>query len=58
MVRALTVIVVVADTSPPNDLMQINCEHALPALYERVLVPPVVLQELDRASAVATAALG
>ena len=47
-------IVVVADTSPLNYLIQINCDHALPALYERVLVPPAVVQELERASAVAT----
>jgi predicted nucleic acid-binding protein len=33
------VIVVVADTSPLNYLVQINCDHVLPALYERVFVP-------------------
>lgn len=39
-------IVVVADTSPLNYLVQIGCERALPALYERVFLPPVVLREL------------
>ena len=40
-------IVVVADTSPLNYLIQIHCEHLLPALYERVLVPAAVMAELD-----------
>jgi predicted nucleic acid-binding protein len=39
-------IVVVADTSPLNYLVQIGCENALPALYETVLVPPAVWREL------------
>jgi predicted nucleic acid-binding protein len=41
------VIVVVADTSPLNYLIQINCDHVLPALYERVLVPAAVVEELQ-----------
>jgi predicted nucleic acid-binding protein len=39
--------VVVSDTSPLNYLVQIKCEHLLPALYEHVLIPAVVLQELE-----------
>lgn len=38
--------IVVADTSPLNYLLQINCESLLPSLYQRVLVPPAVLHEL------------
>jgi uncharacterized protein len=41
------VIVVVADTSPLNYLIQVNCDHVLPTLYEQVLVPGAVVQELD-----------
>jgi predicted nucleic acid-binding protein len=40
------VIVVVADTSPLNYLIQIGCDHVLPALYERVFVPSTVVEEL------------
>lgn len=40
-------IVVVADTSPLNYLVQINREHTLPALYTRVFVPTAVLEELN-----------
>jgi len=32
-------IVVVADTSPLNYLIQIGCDRLLVALYERVLIP-------------------
>ena len=46
-------IVVVADTSPLNYLIQINCDHVLPALYERVLVPTAVVEELDHPRSVA-----
>ena len=46
-------IVVVADTSPLNYLIQINCDHVLPALYERVFVPTGVVEELDHAKSVA-----
>ncbi len=38
-------IVVVADTSPLNYVIQINCEHVLPALYERIYVPTTVVEE-------------
>ena len=38
--------IVVADTSPLNYLLQIHCESLLPSLYQRVLAPPAVLQEL------------
>lgn len=46
-------IVVVADTSPLNYLIQIKCDHVLPALYERVLVPTAVVDELHHPKAVA-----
>ncbi len=39
--------IVVADTSPLNYLIQIGCESLLPMLYTRVLIPPAVLAELD-----------
>jgi len=38
--------IVVADTSPLNYFLQIDCESLLPSLYQRVLVPPAVLEEL------------
>lgn len=47
-------IVVVADTSPLNYLIQIKCDHVLPALYERVLVPAAVVEELGHPRVVAT----
>jgi predicted nucleic acid-binding protein len=40
-------IVVVADTSPLNYLVLIHCQDVLAALYDRVLVPPAVMTELD-----------
>lgn len=46
-------IVVVADTSPLKYLIQIDCEHILPALYERVFVPATVVEELDHPRTVA-----
>lgn len=39
-------IVVVADTSPLNYLVQINYQGLLPLLYTRVLIPHAVLEEL------------
>jgi hypothetical protein len=38
-------IVVVADTSPLNYLVQIECQNLLPALYERISVPEEVVRE-------------
>jgi predicted nucleic acid-binding protein len=38
--------IVVADTSPLNYLIQIGCESLLPVLYTRVMIPPAVLAEL------------
>lgn len=38
--------IVVADTSPLNYLLQIGCESVLPALYKRIIVPSAVLAEL------------
>jgi predicted nucleic acid-binding protein len=40
-------VIVVADTSPLNYLVQIRCQDLMPALYERVLVPAAVVKELD-----------
>jgi predicted nucleic acid-binding protein len=39
-------IVVVADTSPLNYLVQIHCQELLPALYDRLFVPRAVIEEL------------
>lgn len=38
--------IVVADTSPLNYLIQIDCDSLLPALYRTVLVPLGVVEEL------------
>ena len=43
--------IVVADTSPLNYLIQLNLEGLLHALYRRVLIPPAVLQELKSSAA-------
>lgn len=43
-------ILVVADTSPLNYLVQIGCEELLPGLYDRILVPRAVIEELTHAS--------
>ena len=43
--------VVVSDASPLNYLVWIGCEHVLPKLYERILVPAVVLHELEESGA-------
>jgi predicted nucleic acid-binding protein len=40
-------IAVVADTSPLNYLVQIECQHLLPILFERIFVPAAVVKELD-----------
>jgi hypothetical protein len=44
--RGSTTILVVADTSPLNYLIQIDCQELLTTLYQRVLVPGAVLGEL------------
>jgi predicted nucleic acid-binding protein len=46
------VIVVVADTSPLNYLIQIDCDRILHALYDRVFVPTAVVEELGHPRAV------
>ncbi len=38
--------IVVADTSPLNYLIQIQCEHVLPRLYRVLVVPLGVIEEL------------
>lgn len=42
-------IVVIADTSPLNYLIQIDYQELLPRLYGRVLIPSAVLTELQHA---------
>ena len=39
--------IVVADTSPLNYLVQIQCDHVLPLLYGVVVVPLGVIEELS-----------
>jgi predicted nucleic acid-binding protein len=43
--------IVVADTSPLNYLIQIQCELVLPRLYGNVVVPPGVIEELRSSKA-------
>lgn len=43
--------IVVADTSPINYLIQIEQVSVLSRLYGRVLIPPAVFQELTHPSA-------
>ena len=43
--------IVVADTSPLNYFVQIGCESVLPSLYQRVLIPRSVLDELGHPDA-------
>jgi predicted nucleic acid-binding protein len=40
-------VIVVADTSPLNYLIGIGCDHVLPALYGRLLLPSAVMRELN-----------
>jgi predicted nucleic acid-binding protein len=47
-------IVVVADTSPLNYLIQIDCHELLPALYGQVLIPAAVFEELQHSGTPAT----
>lgn len=39
--------VVVSDTSPLNYLVLVGCDHVLPALFDGILVPQTVFNELD-----------
>jgi predicted nucleic acid-binding protein len=41
-------VIVIADTSPINHLILIGAIEALPSLYNRVLIPPSVFEELKR----------
>jgi predicted nucleic acid-binding protein len=43
--------IVVADTSPLNYLIQIECERLLNALYKRIVVPQSVMTELGHSGA-------
>jgi predicted nucleic acid-binding protein len=43
--------IVVADTSPLNYLIQIDCDSLLPQLYGRIVVPSGVMQEMGHAGA-------
>lgn len=40
--------VVVADTSPLNYLVMLECDFLLPLLYSRIVAPPSVIGELSR----------
>ena len=40
--------IVVADTTPLNYLVLIEAVQLLPRLYQRVLIPPAVRDELTR----------
>jgi predicted nucleic acid-binding protein len=44
-------VVIVADTSPLNYLIQIDCDYLLPLIYRGVAVPTAVIAELSHASA-------
>jgi predicted nucleic acid-binding protein len=43
--------IVVADTSPLNYLIQIECDSLLPQLYTRIVIPTGVMKELEHAGA-------
>jgi predicted nucleic acid-binding protein len=43
--------IVVADTSPLNYLIQLGVQELLLQIYERVIVPEAVMRELGHASA-------
>ena len=43
--------IVVSDTSPLNDLVLIDLQHLLPELFERILIPSAVRDELQSAGA-------
>ena len=43
--------IVVADTSPLNYLIQVDCDDLLPKLFGHILVPAGVMQELSHANA-------
>ena len=43
--------IVVSDTSPLNYLVLIDLQHILPELFERILIPEAVRQELQSAAA-------
>ncbi len=42
---------VVSDTSPLNYIVLINLQHILPELFERILIPAAVREELQSAGA-------
>ena len=43
--------IVIADTSPLNYLIQIQADHLLPALYQHILIPVAVMDELAHPNA-------
>jgi len=49
--------IVVADTSPLNYLIQIECDRLLPQLYGRIVAPSAVMQELGDPRAPAVVSL-
>jgi predicted nucleic acid-binding protein len=44
--------VVVSDTSPLNYIVLVGCSSVLPALFDRILVPEAVFNELHSAAIV------
>jgi predicted nucleic acid-binding protein len=42
---------VVSDTSPLNYIVLIDLQHILPELFERILIPAAVREELQSAGA-------
>jgi predicted nucleic acid-binding protein len=46
--------IVVADTSPLNYLIQIGCDNLLPQLYRNIMIPNGVFEELRHAGAPAS----
>ena len=43
--------IVIADTSPLNYLIQIEYQELLPAMFEQILIPTAVVNELDHSGA-------
>ena len=46
--------IVVADTSPLNYLIQIDCDNLLPQVYGRIIIPSGVIQEMSHPGAPAS----
>jgi len=44
-------VIVVADTSPLNYLIQVDCQELLPKIYGQIVIPAGVMQELHHSNA-------